>query len=164
MLYTYFICPLRATCLPISWSFICNSSYYLVMKEHKPWEISCSHGSEYKDFRAFWDVAPCSLVRVNRRFRRAHCLHHKRWLIEGLFIVLMMEAVRTSETLVYSNETSRLYISKVSNLQLRNSVPTNTQWMLLAVPGRRILQTFVRSHHMTCIHCSNLYVFCATKF
>jgi hypothetical protein len=26
---------------------------------------------------AFWDVAPCSLVEVDRRFRDAHCLHHQ---------------------------------------------------------------------------------------
>jgi hypothetical protein len=27
--------------------------------------------------RAFWDVAPCSLVGVERRFRGAYCLHHQ---------------------------------------------------------------------------------------
>jgi hypothetical protein len=26
---------------------------------------------------AFWDVAPCSLVRVDRRFGGAYCLHHE---------------------------------------------------------------------------------------
>jgi hypothetical protein len=26
--------------------------------------------------RFFWDVAPCSHVEVDRRFRRAYCLHH----------------------------------------------------------------------------------------
>jgi hypothetical protein len=25
----------------------------------------------------FWDVAPCSLVEVYRRFRGAYCLHHQ---------------------------------------------------------------------------------------
>jgi hypothetical protein len=25
----------------------------------------------------FWDVAPCSHVEVDRRFRGAYCLHHK---------------------------------------------------------------------------------------
>jgi hypothetical protein len=25
----------------------------------------------------FWDVAPCSLVEMDRRFRGAHCLHHQ---------------------------------------------------------------------------------------
>jgi hypothetical protein len=41
--------------------------------------------------RAFWEVVPCSL-RVD------------------LFIALMMEAVRTFETSVYSNETTLHYI------------------------------------------------------
>jgi hypothetical protein len=25
----------------------------------------------------FWDIARCSLVETNRRFRCAHCLHHQ---------------------------------------------------------------------------------------
>jgi hypothetical protein len=25
---------------------------------------------------AFWDIAPCSVVEVDRRFKGAHCLHH----------------------------------------------------------------------------------------
>jgi hypothetical protein len=25
----------------------------------------------------FWDVVPCSLVKVDRRFRGAYCLHHE---------------------------------------------------------------------------------------
>jgi hypothetical protein len=28
-------------------------------------------------FSVFWDVAPCSHVEVDRRFRRAYCLHHQ---------------------------------------------------------------------------------------
>jgi hypothetical protein len=27
--------------------------------------------------RAFWYVAPCSLVGVDQRFRGAYCLHHQ---------------------------------------------------------------------------------------
>jgi hypothetical protein len=38
-------------------------------------ETSGSHGGEYEN--AFWDVAPCILVEVNRRFRGARCLHHQ---------------------------------------------------------------------------------------
>jgi hypothetical protein len=29
------------------------------------------------EVRAFWDMAPCSLVEVDRRFRGSYCLHHK---------------------------------------------------------------------------------------
>jgi hypothetical protein len=25
----------------------------------------------------FWDIAPCSLVEVDRRFRGAYCLHYR---------------------------------------------------------------------------------------
>jgi hypothetical protein len=31
----------------------------------------------YLKFRVFWDVAPCSHVEVDRRFRGAYCLHHR---------------------------------------------------------------------------------------
>jgi hypothetical protein len=48
----------------------------------------------------FWDVAPCSHVEVDRRF-----------------IALMMEAVRTSETSVNFNVTTRRYISEDSKLR-----------------------------------------------
>jgi hypothetical protein len=44
----------------------------------------------------FWVVAPCSLVEVYRRFR-------------GPLIALMMEAARTSETLVKCYQTIRRY-------------------------------------------------------
>jgi hypothetical protein len=59
--------------------------------------------------RAFWDIAPCSLVGVDWRFRCVYCLHHQgndNWS----FITLMMKAIFTSETSVYSNETTRRYI------------------------------------------------------
>jgi hypothetical protein len=26
---------------------------------------------------AFWDIAPCSLIEVDRRFRGAYCVHHQ---------------------------------------------------------------------------------------
>jgi hypothetical protein len=49
---------------------------------------------------ALWDIASCSLVEVDRHFRRA----------------LMMEAVRTSETSVYFNKTTWCYIPEVCHL------------------------------------------------
>jgi hypothetical protein len=51
-------------------------------------EISGSHGGEYED--VFWDVAPCSLVDVYRRFSGTS------------IITLMMEAASTCETSVTS--------------------------------------------------------------
>jgi hypothetical protein len=49
--------------------------------------------------KAFCDVALCSLVKVDGRFR-------------GNFVALMMEAVRTCQTPVYFSETTRRYISE----------------------------------------------------
>jgi hypothetical protein len=55
---------------------------------------------------AFWDVTPCSLVGVYRRFRGANFLHHQGDVTE---------AVRTSEKSIYS-ETTRRYIPEGCNL------------------------------------------------
>jgi hypothetical protein len=41
----------------------------------------------------FWDVASCSVVKIDQRFRGTHCLHS-----------LMMEAISTFETLVISSD------------------------------------------------------------
>jgi hypothetical protein len=51
----------------------------------------------------FWDVTPCSLVQVYRRFRGICCLHHQGVLL----IALMMEAAGTSETSVNFYQTTR---------------------------------------------------------
>jgi hypothetical protein len=61
--------------------------------------------------RVLCDIAPCSLVGVDRCFTGAYCLHH-----QGLYITLMMEAVRTYETSVYSNDTTLRYIPEDSHL------------------------------------------------
>jgi hypothetical protein len=39
-------------------------------------EISGSYGGEFKMI-VFWDVAPCSLVDINRIFRGAYCLNRR---------------------------------------------------------------------------------------
>jgi hypothetical protein len=51
----------------------------------------------------FWDVLPYKII-VDRRFRGTCCLHHR-----GLLTALIMEAARTSETLV-DNYFTRQYI------------------------------------------------------
>jgi hypothetical protein len=60
-------------------------------------------------FRVFWDVAPCSHVEFDRRFRGAYCVHHQG---------LMMEVVRTSETSVKFNVTTGRYSPEDSKLFL----------------------------------------------
>jgi hypothetical protein len=37
---------------------------------------SGSHGGKYEVYSVFCDIAPCSQVEVDRRFRGAYCLHH----------------------------------------------------------------------------------------
>jgi hypothetical protein len=59
-------------------------------------------------FRHFWDVAPCSRVEVDRRFRGA----------SASIIRAVMEAVRTSETSVNFNMTTWRYIPEDSKLPI----------------------------------------------
>jgi hypothetical protein len=38
--------------------------------------------------KIFWDVAPCNLVEIDRRFRSAYCLHHQGdGVIVGQFLL-----------------------------------------------------------------------------
>jgi hypothetical protein len=62
----------------------------------------------------FWDVAPCSPVETDRRFRGAYCL----------WAALMMEAVSTSETSVNFYETTRSNIPEDSHLH-----PPDDTWV-----------------------------------
>jgi hypothetical protein len=62
--------------------------------------------------RVFWDIAPCSLAGVDRRFVLAYYILH-----QGI-IALIMDAIRTSETSVYSSETTRRYIPEDSSSRL----------------------------------------------
>jgi hypothetical protein len=43
---------------------------------------------------AFWDVAPCILVAVDRRFRGVYCLHH-HGAISQKAIIFILAAART---------------------------------------------------------------------
>jgi hypothetical protein len=61
--------------------------------------------------RVFWDVAPCSHVEVDRRFRHAYCLHH-----QDDEVALMMAVVCISETLVNFDLTTWCYIPEDSKL------------------------------------------------
>jgi hypothetical protein len=62
----------------------------------------------------FWDVAPCSLVEVYRRFRGAYCLHLQ------VVITLMMEAASTFETSINFYQTTRCNIPEDGNLHARS--------------------------------------------
>jgi hypothetical protein len=62
---------------------------------------------------AFWDTAPCSLVEVDRRFRRAYCLEHQ----VDECITLITEAVRTSKMSVYFKDNTKRCISESWHLQ-----------------------------------------------
>jgi hypothetical protein len=77
--------------------------------------------------RAFWDIASCRLVGVVRRFRGAFCLHRQ-----------MMEAVCTSETSVYYNQTTWRKIPKGYHLH-----PEYCQSRMAAKVDRKVLFLFM---------------------
>jgi hypothetical protein len=63
--------------------------------------LSVVWGCRCLKIRAFWDVEPCSILGVVRRFRGAYCLHH-----DHEYIAVLMQAVRISETSVYPKKTT----------------------------------------------------------
>jgi hypothetical protein len=65
---------------------------------------------------AFWDKAQRNLVEVDQSFRGTYRLHQQGY---ELFIALMVEAVRMSETSVYFNETTRRSIPESCLLHAR---------------------------------------------
>jgi hypothetical protein len=99
----------------------------------------------------FWDVAPCSLRRVERRFR---------------FIALMMEAVRTSETSVYSKETTWRYIPEESNIhtRCREILKSHTGPLVVAVqrrslsPSKSINESINPVHYYTYVYVSSYII------
>jgi hypothetical protein len=58
---------------------------------------------------AFWDILPCSVIEVERRFRDAYCVQHEG--VDGGSRVLI------SETSVYLCDTTRRYIQYGCHLQ-----------------------------------------------
>jgi hypothetical protein len=89
----------------------CNIVLFLIIPRHILWDYSLC------------DKAPCSLVEVYRRFRGAYCLNHQA---NKSLTALMMDAVITSETSVYFNETTRRYIIEGSNLPTRRCENLNS--------------------------------------
>jgi hypothetical protein len=67
----------------------------------------CIKSSYILKSKAFWDIAPCSLLGVDRRFGGAYCLHHED-----------DDEVRTSETSVNYNVPTRRYIPEDSKLHV----------------------------------------------
>jgi hypothetical protein len=65
-------------------------------KESSYNKLSHDEISSWMKMTVFWNVAQCSLVEIDRRFRGDYCLHH-----QGLPSSLMIEAVSTS---VYSTK------------------------------------------------------------
>jgi hypothetical protein len=67
--------------------------------------------------RTLWDVAPCSLVGLDRRFRGAYCLHHQ-----------VYDSMHTLETSLYTSETTPRCIPEGSRLQIKPTLVRNRLW------------------------------------
>jgi hypothetical protein len=76
----------------------------------------------------FWVVALCSLAEGNQRFRGPCCLHHQG---DKSLIALMMEAVRTSETLVHGATTQKTAIFVLTTM--RTSNPTDFEGFVILI-------------------------------
>jgi hypothetical protein len=93
---------------------VCNATLHISC------EISGSHGCKYGD-ECLLGYSACSLFGMDRRFRDMYCLHPQFSLgvdrgLKGTFHSQGGDgAVRTSETSVYSNETTQRCIAEVSS-------------------------------------------------
>jgi hypothetical protein len=74
-------------------------------------------------FRVFYDVAPCSHVEVDRRFRGTYVLRHQG----DVFIALMMETVGTSESSVHFNVNTQRYNPEDSKIHTRRREKLKSQ-------------------------------------
>jgi hypothetical protein len=81
-----------------------------------------------KKTMAFWDIAPCRLIVVDRRFRGAYCLHHnlrlyfssERKVCSGILSPLKSIALAGFETATYgfSGKHTNHYTTKVTILSI----------------------------------------------
>jgi hypothetical protein len=94
----------------------------------------------------FWVVAPCSLVEVYQRFRDPCCLHHQG-------DALMMEATRTSKTLVNFYQTTRCYNPEDSNLHTHRRENLKSCFKPVNLKTTFFL-TETQQLKVTCIHCN----------
>jgi hypothetical protein len=88
--------------------------------------------------RAFWDTAPCNLVVVARHF-----------------VALMMEAVRTSEALVYSNKTTRHNIPEDSYLHTRRRENLKSHIDMVPVEKLSLLKQICLDHGNSVQYCGH---------
>jgi hypothetical protein len=72
---------------------------------------------------AFWGIAQRNHVVIDRRFMCVYCQHH-----QGDELVLIIEAVRISETSVYYNDTTRHNILEDCHIQQCTSLHAQLSW------------------------------------
>jgi hypothetical protein len=80
-----------------------NEIYTYYLEKGNSGEFPRSHTGDYED--VLWDVAPCSMAEMDRRFRGA---------ISIISAVALIEGASTSETSVHSCQTTRCKIPKDS--------------------------------------------------
>jgi hypothetical protein len=90
--------PLNASLHKQIHFFICyNFNYPQIKRYILRWDSVIKLWLSFDSVRmtAFWDIAPCSRVEVDRSFRGGYCLHHQ-----------------SDETAMYFNEATRRYIQE----------------------------------------------------
>jgi hypothetical protein len=92
----------------------------------------------------FWDITPCSPLRINRHFGRTYCLHllascSHAGPCSAYFLTLKMEAICSSERSVDSRRTTWHYIPEDGTLsswwlQDVNGAHTELYWFITILP------------------------------
>jgi hypothetical protein len=83
-------------------------------------KFSGSHGGECED-RAFWDIAPCSLV-VDRRFIGAYCLHHQAAPLKRRCTTARLHGAVSQKALIFNAIQLSKCTEQPTAVQLANTV------------------------------------------
>jgi hypothetical protein len=124
-----------------------------------------SHSGSFDDYTIFWDITPCSPLRVNRRFGRTHRLHlqgRKNKLSKkpaweqvalGFLLSLFFRAWKwrryVPPKLRLTQRTTRRYISR----RWYSSIQT---WLTLALVRETVWTTVI----VSCVPCHQMALYC----
>jgi hypothetical protein len=74
--------------------------------------MSGSRGAENED--VFWDITPCSVTGIDRRFRRVYCLHHHGATSENISVFNCNKRL-TPSNYIHNITTTKIFVSLVTS-------------------------------------------------
>jgi hypothetical protein len=104
------------------------------------WCSDSQHGSIFLKMTAFWDLAPCNLTEVDRRFTGVYCLHHQGndrgsthlWngLLQWDYMAMYSRTLSSSYSLLWEPELSHSIFLLATSIPGLGSTHNIIQWVL----------------------------------